>query len=336
MNIEFHYYITHLIAARAGFRGDDLRILAYVSQFTDDNDEVYKIKEGKKVVYTNRISQTLQPIRSRAGRLDVYPLFHFIPGDSNAERAARKDGKANPFNTTPNSANANRIMDAALKTKNLYQIGIAAHAYADTWAHQNFVGYKSGFNKFSGFVDKIIPNIGHADAKTKPDQPRLIWDDERLVHSCVNNKERFLEAAGCLFEKLRTMADSTCSATALKADRVSLLDHLARDIGSDGKEVAAGKERLDGYRERAATPAYGGTEIPDYKATRWRTAAVKRSVRYVGNPAHGRRRKIETFTFKPGYERSDWLNFQNAVFAYAERAKEILCETPALAAHYDG
>jgi hypothetical protein len=23
MKIEFHYYITHLIAARAGFRGDD-------------------------------------------------------------------------------------------------------------------------------------------------------------------------------------------------------------------------------------------------------------------------------------------------------------------------
>lgn len=47
MDIEFHYHITHLIAARAGFRGDDLRILAYSSQQTDDNDWPYKIKMGR-------------------------------------------------------------------------------------------------------------------------------------------------------------------------------------------------------------------------------------------------------------------------------------------------
>ena len=74
MKIEFHYYITHLIAARAGFRGDELRVLAHASQLTDDNDTVYKIKDGRKIVYTNRISQTMQPIKRRAERLEVYPL----------------------------------------------------------------------------------------------------------------------------------------------------------------------------------------------------------------------------------------------------------------------
>ena len=64
MNIEFHYTITHLIAARAGIRGDALRILAHASQLTDDNNTAYPIRRGRKVVYENRISQTMQPLKS--------------------------------------------------------------------------------------------------------------------------------------------------------------------------------------------------------------------------------------------------------------------------------
>ena len=336
MKIEFHYHITHLIAARAGFRGDDLRILAHASQLTDDNDTVYKIKEGRRIVYTNRISQTMQLIRSRAKRLEVYPLFHFIPGEQNAESAQRNDGKTDPFNTTPNSSNANRIIDAAIATNNFYEIGIASHAYVDTWAHQNFVGYKSNFNKFSDFVDKIIPNIGHADAKTKPDQPRLLWEDERLLNPSVNNKERFLEAAGCLFEKLRNLADPSCSKKALATDRASLLADLDIAIGTDSKEVAPSKERISDYAELSTTRPYGEIEIPNYKPNLWFKTAVKKTVRRVGSPTHGRQRRVEIFNFKPGHETSDWLNFQNAVFAYAERTKAILCETPEIAVAYRG
>ena len=334
MKIEFHYYITHLIAARAGFRDEDLRILAHASQLTDDNDTVYKIKDGRRVAYTNRISQTMQPIKRRAARLAVYPLFHFIPGDPNAESAKRMDGKTNPFNTTPNSANANRILDAALETGDFYQIGIAIHAYVDTWAHQNFVGYKDDFNKFSGFVDKIIPNIGHADAKTMPDQPRLVWNDERLVTSTVNNKERFLDAAGCLFEKLRKTADPKCSKKSLTADLSSLLADLDTAIGSNGKEVAPSKKRLAGYSELAATREYGETEIPEYKPNQWFNAAVKKGFRYVGNPSHGKRRRVDTFDIKSGFDTSDWFKFQEAVKTYAERTKAILCETPEIANEY--
>ncbi len=154
MKIEFHYYITHLIAARAGFRGDDLRILAYASQFTDDNDRAYWINKGTRSEFKNRISQTLQPLKKDKERLEVYPLFHFIPGDPQAESAQRKDEKTSPFNTTPDSPNANRIIDEALKTENFYQIGMASHAYVDTWAHQNFVGTKRTY----GLIARLEPD----------------------------------------------------------------------------------------------------------------------------------------------------------------------------------
>jgi hypothetical protein len=39
MDREFHYYMTHLIASRAGFWPDDAFTIAHASQYTDENDE---------------------------------------------------------------------------------------------------------------------------------------------------------------------------------------------------------------------------------------------------------------------------------------------------------
>lgn len=285
MNREFHYFITHLIAARAGIRGDALRILAHASQLTDDNDTVYPIRSGREVIYRNRISQTMQPLKSHRARLDVYPLFHFIPGEPDAPGAARADGLTNPFNTTPNSPNANRIIDAALATNDFYQIGIACHAYVDTWAHQNFVGFKDDFNKFSGFWDPLIPNIGHADAKTKPDQPRLVWDDERLVSPSVNNKVRFLDAASRLYAKLKGFVSS--GSPDIEADGQSLIHDLDTAIGADAEEDEASEERLVGYGQLAGQDAYGNTAIPEYQPKAWFKAAIKTTRRQIGSPSHG-------------------------------------------------
>ena len=37
MDIEFHYYMTFLIAGKAGFGKDDTATIAYSSQYVDDN-----------------------------------------------------------------------------------------------------------------------------------------------------------------------------------------------------------------------------------------------------------------------------------------------------------
>ena len=175
MDIEFHYYITHLVAARAGFRGTDLSVLTYSSQFTDDNDREYKIRMGRNLFYNNRISQTMDILKPQPDRLAIYPLFHFIPGDPLAASASRVDGAIRACNTTANSAYANQIMDESLKTNDLHQIGIATHAYVDTWAHQNFVGYHDRFNGLLGRLKAIIPSIGHADSRHQPDWSALPW-----------------------------------------------------------------------------------------------------------------------------------------------------------------
>lgn len=331
MDIEFHYYITHLIAARAGVRNEALRIIPHACQLTDDNDTVYAVRDGRRGIYRNRISQTLRPLNSHRERLAVYPLFHFIPGDPHAPGAARADGRTHPFNTTPNSPNANRILDAALATGDPYRIGIACHAYADTWAHQNFVGFKCDFNRFDDFVARLIPNIGHADAQTRPDQPRLVWRDARLLSPVVDNKQRFLDAASALFAKLRAWAapqrpDSESERRALRSD-------LDAAIGTDPGEETADAARLAGYRRLAEQPAYGATPIPEYAPDAWFCSAVRVIRQRGGNPGPGRRMR-KGYAFKTGYELSDWFRFQNAVASYAERARALLCETPELAAEY--
>ncbi len=65
MDIEFHYYITYLIAAKAGFGFDDAYKIAYASQYVDDNDMILEIDKGKGSAYRNYISQTMNILKPK-------------------------------------------------------------------------------------------------------------------------------------------------------------------------------------------------------------------------------------------------------------------------------
>ena len=196
MDKEFHYYITGILAHKAGFSEEESSIIAYSSQLVDDNSNVFTV-EG----YSNYISQTKNILKPRKTLMRIYSTFHFIPGDPMAESARRKDGKMHILNTTPNSKLSQEMMRRAFNSSEecrLYRIGIASHAYADTWAHQNFVGFNDSFN---GFDLNPIPNTGHADAMLNPDKIKKNWIDNRLVKSEINNNDRFILAATHLFYK---------------------------------------------------------------------------------------------------------------------------------------
>ena len=165
MDIEFHYYMTYLIAAKAGLEPGDALTLAYSSQYVDDNDMIFEIDNGKASYFQNYISQTMNILKPKQSLMRVYPIFHFIPGDPQAKTAFRKDGCMHWLNTTPDSGNANAMLDLALETGNIHRIGIAAHGFVDTWAHQNFIGYYADFNGLAEPLASVLPNIGHADAQ---------------------------------------------------------------------------------------------------------------------------------------------------------------------------
>lgn len=200
MDFEFHYYITGIIAHRAGFTKEESTIIAHASQLVDDNSFIYTIKDrstGKE--YSNYISQTKNILKPGKTLMRIYSVFHFIPGNPMATSAKRKDGKIHVLNTTPNNNLAQKLMRKAFDSlieKRLYRIGIASHGYVDTWAHQNFVGFNDSFN---GFNFNPTPNIGHSDVILNPDKIGNSWVDSRLIKEKINNNERFILAAENLF-----------------------------------------------------------------------------------------------------------------------------------------
>ena len=330
MDIEFHYYMTFLIAAKAGFGEEDAKIIGYSSQYVDDNDMIFEISKDKAGYYTNYISQTMNILKPKSKLFRIYPLFHFVPGDPASPGARRRDGTMHLLNTTPDSDNANLLIDEAIKSGNLYRIGITTHSFVDTWAHQNFIGYYNEFNSMSGMLERLSPNIGHADARHNPDWPALVWRDKRLLktNARVDNRDRFLQAAGRLFEKYRRFTSKRGSRKVLEADRQELLQGLNEAIGEIDQDNKNEKARIEKYK--TLSEEMNGFPIPEYDEFEWFEEAVNEKVRGLRDRSDEFLTRYDPFTDvytwkKPRkYKETNWYQFQEAVKAHQDTAWGLL------------
>lgn len=207
MNIEFHYYSLHYLAQKAGFPTPEATTIAVASQLVDESIQAWEIGSSLSEITQNYVFWD----KDVAAR--IYRPFHFIPGDAAAAGARRKDGRAGAWVVTEDSPLAREILVAALRTRNLYRIGVALHSYADTWAHQNFSAddevqnAMDGDGGTKGFARAAsLPAAGHLQAFKNPDDPRLSWVDPRLSKPFerVDNARRFLGAAKMIYRFLRT------------------------------------------------------------------------------------------------------------------------------------
>jgi len=324
MNKEFHYWITGIIANHAGFKQDESKIIAYSSQFVDDNDDNISVYDDEFAVttsYTNHISQTMNFLLPRTDLMEIYPIFHFIPGDQ-GNAAKRTDGKVHPLNTTPDSSYANQIMQSAFQSAaktymadgktGLYRLGIATHSFADTWAHQNFTGNLDDFNDMG---NALTPNVGHADAIHHPDWVSHRWNDNRLVNSNINNNVRMLAAARRIyylytdFQKSinNPMADNWAE---LESFLIDLFGSTYSGEAEKGADIRAAK-----YRDKAAW-------LPDYDDGDWQTAALEaKTVRKDGSDVYE-----ERFFWRSGItnQETDWFKFQQAIKEHVASSSQIL------------
>lgn len=204
MNLEFHYWVVLFLARKAGLDSRESLLIARSSQFVDERSESLSIR-GSDGAFTLPATQRIG-LAGDGVSSSIWIPFHFVPGDATLAATARLDGASHPLATTENSSAAKSLLVAALKTGNPYRIGIALHAYADTWAHQNFVGDEDSFNAF--FPDDSVPPIGHAPALNKPDLLGEVWEDPRLKPEfrLVENRRRFAAAARMIYKYLATYA----------------------------------------------------------------------------------------------------------------------------------
>lgn len=271
MDIEFHYYVTYLVALEAGFSKKSANIIATSSQLVDDNVEINYIKDNKGKLYKTYISQTSNILKPEDKLFRIYPVFHFIPGNYIDQKTKRKDGTFHILNTTPNSSNAQKVILNSIKTNNLYRLGIAAHSYADSWAHQNFVGYFSYFNGMNGVLNEAIPNIGHADARHDPDLISKVWKDERLItkNEIIDNNKRFIKAVIKLLNYFRKFMNKT------QNNNNKFIDNIKKIFAIRGCKQKQKEKRFLKYK-KLAYELYD-CKINDYNRYKWFLDAVQQS-----------------------------------------------------------
>lgn len=219
---------------KTGFSSKDAQIIAYASQFVDDAVDHKKMKvNGHLEILSRRFSgKTFNPICSAHRGLQflkgfketvqnkIYIPFHFLPDLESIK------SKSDSHLVIANGKLAKKLVMLAQtelskttgekRIMNLIRLGVALHVYSDTWAHQNFSGrhnptendidnieiLKKGKWEKISLISQIeyntMPDIGHAEASSFPDQSHLKWryqkDSTGKIHE-RDNTQLFIEAA---------------------------------------------------------------------------------------------------------------------------------------------
>lgn len=305
MEKDFHHYLTFAIAKLTAL--DKPEIVAYASQFVDDNNEGQFSVDGEEVDFPERLkvgggyyyplmTQSLSP-----KSLDIYVQryvyvpFHFLPGDNSKEI---KGGK-NPLSVTPFSPNAKAVLAGALDSKDPYRIGIALHTVADTWSHQNFTGLQEEWNAvypWYNIFKSLVPNIGHAEAGHSPDVISEPWIDYRIGKDLVDNKQRAFEAAGTIYQAVQADTKQGSPWTAVESSFRNIV--YAPDYD----------ERI----ARIATLVGGG--IPKYDKDSWIDEALKKD------------KDEKSCELNPNYQQTHWYRFHQAAKAQLAQVMELIRE----------
>lgn len=270
MNSLFHYYTIFYLAQQAGFAHDECDILAYSSQYLDNALVAYSVQTDDGTYDT--IATHHFGFWDKSREWTIWIPFHFFPGGPEANSSEvilnsagkrmtvaprREDGLTNPLNVVANSERVKALLVSALKSRNLYRVGIALHTYADSWAHQNFSGKSEQWNRLD--PNSPLPPIGHAQKLRDPDHVDSIWIDPRLAgpEKSVDSRKRNLAAAGRIYRYLATFNRRSF------ADEELVLDNLERILGAPGEKEQ--DERINDFVIECG--------MEKYTRTRWRGEA---------------------------------------------------------------
>lgn len=266
MQYDMHYYGTYAMAAAAGIPKADAEVIAHASQYVDDQDHTtlesartanndiceavvgiatahhpfaagVLAKLGALTQHNHHRKTTVLADDSRL----VWVPFHFLPGKEGGsfleKIVCQKDSPI------ANEMIGHHIQMASEHTFDLHLMGIAAHVYADTFAHYGFSGVPSHLNSVD--VDSVKPSdshspkthsflnevssrfrqlfekpieqavnkvhLGHGGVATCPDQPFLNWE---FRYSWKDRKEEersnpcnYMEACQKLYDYFAKFAE---------------------------------------------------------------------------------------------------------------------------------
>jgi len=196
MQKDFHFYAIYVLCRCNGMSPENSKKVAYASQHTDDAkyEHVLDFENGGRFQQVLSAHKFIHPeVFSLDTQYRIYAPFHFIPGNQGnrfQERMVCRQRSEIAQQMVREVANLKG------KPYQLHRLGIALHVYVDTWSHQDFSGLQTELNDvkeidvinegkagisriftnfFRNIAESLIPQIGHAEAATLPDEPYREW-----------------------------------------------------------------------------------------------------------------------------------------------------------------
>lgn len=341
MQIDFHHGVTYVIARLAGFEHPDAEKIAYSAQYVDDAVHHGPVRFDNGALF-NRNSSAHKMLDYRnmeqLGNSQSWVPFHFLPGNGGKPAGENPEGSfVNKLMCTPNSFVAQDMLEDCYRHKDkpyaLQRLGISMHVYADTWAHQGFVGINHEINdvydinivndvpqtgwkdKMSSFFgdmwddvqSKIVGDalpLGHGTVLSYPDLPYLHWNFTRRKGGEVvdrRNYDLFIEASDhmCRFMQRWLGKDQT----GLPADDKEVLLNLFKEIVDENSE-----HRHSRWLEliKDGTFSFGAQQLEYH-------GEGEQSWKYK---ALGEPNDKDEYHYTPAFLDSDWKRFHDALLAH--------------------
>jgi hypothetical protein len=252
----------------------------------------------------------------------VFMPFHFLP-------AKPIEAPEDTFCSASDSQFAHMVLNRACNERSIklrpYRIGIALHAFADSWSHQKFSGreykendveeiYIKEGNRWKHLIWEniyldFLPHIGHGQAGYFPDQSYLHWKYTRKMTNEVierNNPSEFLEAARKIYDSLKQCVrgnpDNPIPWATIKQDIEDLLSDPAKNE----------EERFIKWRTK-----FGHLFEPnkfEYERSSWRNEALQpdktKDVQWDDYKPDEFKKLM--FKMSPGFYKTPWVYFHRA------------------------
>lgn len=156
MEKDFHLALTYVVARLAGFGHGEAQIVASSSQYVDDavNQGTVRFRSGEEYRRISSAHENLNPrIFFASAERSVWVPFHFLPAAEVTAEEGSSDDHAfyDRIICRPNNAPAREMLRSCIARQDrpyaLHRLGITAHVFIDTWAHQGFAGVKHRINR---------------------------------------------------------------------------------------------------------------------------------------------------------------------------------------------
>jgi hypothetical protein len=334
MQKDFHFYGIYVLCRCKGMSPEHSKIIAYASQHTDDAkyDHTLEFENGGHFKQVLSAHQFIHPeVFALDTQYRIYIPFHFIPGNTGSRFQEKMVCRENSDIAQEMVREVSSLKE---KPYILHRLGIALHAYADTWAHRDFSGLQTELNDikdvdvrndekkgiakvfasfFRNVTEAVIPYIGHAEAATLPDEPYREWSyynvyEDRQVYR--RNWMHCVDAYRAIYQEIRHFLSRNPEFKTQPPVHWGSIRSTSRNLFM---AKGALEERCNNWMKSINSSSFGFECLPEEKNLKYDDREwFKKAVRVKKDKGASKDRYYR----KKNFHTSDWKYFHDAAISH--------------------